>query len=642
MEKLEIPFVLGTAGHIDHGKTTLVKAISGVDCDRLSAEKKRGITIELGFAPFILPSGKIISIVDVPGHEKFIRQMVAGAIGLDAVMLVVAADDGVMSQTREHLEILSLLGIKKGLVAITKIDQAEKNFVEIVKEEILELTIGTFLENAPIIPVSSFTKEGLDSLKLALEKLVESSEYKIDKGRFFLPVDRVFHMSGFGTVITGTVLKGAVEEASHVEILPSKLDAKVRTIQVHELPTNKAVAGQRVAMNLSNISLDDIKPGDVVASRGHFMSTKCLNVEVSVLRSAGNALKHWERLHLHIGTSDIVVRLSLLDKEKILPGDKAIAQLILEKPVAVFLDMPFILRKYSPMSTVAGGIVLTPLGKRPKNKKTKISLTKYLNAISENISLNDKLKELIEYKEIIGMSELSSLLEKEPLELRGPLSALEMKNEIGVVKTLETILISKPKIEELTKKIQTKLALFHKGNPELQGMTLENAANSIGVNEVRFAKELMLLFMKMQYIIYENDRIRLKEFEPFDESNFISEVSRVKKKMLSSEYTFLTKEELSQSLSINEKEINRIVSYLKEKREIYHIGQGFLVPQEILLNFNAKIQTLGGDLTLANIRDVTKSSRKYILPLLEYFDSIGITRRIENKRIIVKKVNDFQ
>lgn len=642
MNKLEIPFVLGTAGHIDHGKTALVRAISGVDCDRLSAEKKRGITIELGFAPFILPSGKIISIVDVPGHEKFVRQMVAGAVGLDAVMLVVAADDGVMSQTREHLEILSLLGIKKGLVAITKIDLVEESFVKIVKEEVCKLTKGTFLEDSPLIPVSSFTKEGLDSLKLEIEKIVQSSEDKVDKGRFFLPIDRAFHMSGFGTVVTGTVLKGTVEEGSHIEILPSSLVAKVRTIQVHDSVTNTAVAGQRVAINLSNVSLNDIKPGDVAASRGHFMPTKCLDTEVSVLPSAEEALKHWERLHLHIGTSDVVVRLSLLEREKILPGDKAIAQLILEKNVSVFLNMPFILRKYSPMSTVAGGTVLNPLGSRPKNKKSKKSLIKYLSIMSENVSLKDKLKGLIEYKEMSNINELASLFERDPIELRGPLSALEMKNEIGVVKTQEPRLISKPKIEELSGKIQNELALFHKENPELQGMTLEKVANFIGINETRFVKELMLLFMKMQYINYENDRVRLKEFEPFDESNFISDVSIVKKKMLSLGYTFFTKEELSQSLSIKEKEINRIISYLKEKEEIYHIGQGFLVPKETLSNFYATIESVDGDLTLSKIRDITESSRKYILPLLEYFDSIGITRRVENKRIILKKANVFQ
>lgn len=637
MDRVEYPFVIGTAGHIDHGKTTLVKVISGVDCDRLSEEKKRGITIELGFAPLTLPSGKTISIVDVPGHEKFIRQMVAGAVGIDAVVLVVAADDGVMSQTREHLEILTLLGKKKGVVVISKVDLVDSDILEIVKEEISELTEGTFLEDATVICVSSHTKVGLNELKNALQLLVDEAIPRSNEGAFFLPVDRAFHISGFGTVITGTIFKGVINEGEEIEVLPSKTESKVRSIQVHDSSVKTATAGQRVAINLSHIPLSNVKSGDVIATKGHYFSTNCLDVEVALLSTAAESVKHWERLHLHIGTSDVVVRLSLLDRGSILPGDKALAQLVLEKPITVSRNSHFILRTYSPVITVAGGRVLVANGERPKNKEKKTALLKYLQTVSKDVDIREQLEELVNYRGMLNINELPRLTQYDFYTLRGQISSLEMKSKIGVIKAGTTYLLSIAEMERTCATLIEKLTAFHKENPELEGISIDKASRLLMITETRFVKELIILFAKMKWITFENEKARLNSFESFDGTHFLLEVSRVEEKMLKSEYTLFTIEELAASLLIEQKEMSRIINYLKERKELVIIGQGFLLAKEIFNDFNTKIQTIDGELTLANARDLTNSSRKYILPLLEYFDSIGVTRRVGDKRMILKK-----
>ena len=300
MANNEYPFVIGTAGHIDHGKTTLVKRLTDVDCDRLAEEKKRGMTIELGFAPFTLPSGQTISIVDVPGHEKFIRQMVAGAAGVDAVMLVIAADDGVMPQTREHLAILSLLGIKNGLTVINKI--VDEEMLEMAVDDAKSLLADTFLADKPVIPVSAYTGAGIEELKKALQRMTETADAKSRKGAFFLPVDRAFHISGFGTVVTGTAINGEVREGDEVEVMPRSFPSKVRSIQVHGAPVSVATAGQRVSVNLAGISLSDVGRGDVVTAKDCFTASKCLDVSIRLLPSA-EPLKHWQRLRLHVGTT---------------------------------------------------------------------------------------------------------------------------------------------------------------------------------------------------------------------------------------------------------------------------------------------------------------------------------------------------
>ncbi|WP_288503375.1 selenocysteine-specific translation elongation factor [uncultured Cloacibacillus sp.] len=636
MANNEYPFVIGTAGHIDHGKTTLVKRLTDVDCDRLAEEKKRGMTIELGFAPFTLPSGQTISIVDVPGHEKFIRQMVAGAAGVDAVMLVIAADDGVMPQTREHLAILSLLGIKNGLTVINKIDLVDEEMLEMAVDDAKSLLADTFLADKPVIPVSAYTGAGIEELKKALQRMTETADAKSRKGAFFLPVDRAFHISGFGTVVTGTAINGEVREGDEVEVMPRSSPSKVRSIQVHGAPVSVATAGQRVAVNLAGISLSDVGRGDVVTAKDCFTASKCLDVSIRLLPSA-EPLKHWQRLRLHVGTTDTVTRVSLLDREQILPGESAAAQLITEDPVVASMNSCFILRTYSPLVTVAGGKILMPAGERPKNRQSKTALLEYLDRLSEEPQLKERLLALINYKGLINAADAARMNEINIAELMRALSPLEARGEIGVIRGGSAVLLSKGKMEELGSGLAKALASFHREHPERKGMPAEECAKAIDLQDTKFTRELLTLFEKQGVIKFEDERARLADFEPFDEELFSANVTALKKYAVKMGYSMPSVEEAQAALGFTAEEMKRIIAYLKEKKELALITGAFLLFLEIEADFKEKLANISGDITLAAVRDATGSSRKYALPLLEYFDSKGITRRVGDKRILMKK-----
>jgi len=633
----EYPFVLGTAGHIDHGKTTLVKALSGVDCDRLAEEKKRGMTIELGFAPLTLPSGKTISVVDVPGHEKFIRQMVAGAAGIDAVMLVVAADDGVMPQTREHLEILTLLGIKNGLTVINKTDLVDEDTLEMAKDDIRGLLAGTFLEKAPLLPVSAVTGAGLDELRQAISELVEHGEHRDRSGAFFLPVDRAFHISGFGTVVTGTAARGFVSEGDDLEVLPGGQRTKVRSIQVHSESVATASAGQRTAVNLANVTLEEIKRGDVVAAAGRYAATECFDAEVSVLKSFSQPLVHWERLRLHIGTSDILVRISMLDRDKIIPGDTATVQLLPEEPICTMKDAHFILRTYSPLRTIAGGRVLLPLGMRPKSKHAKTALLDFLANIKNKLPAKEYLQELLDYKGMLPLSDALMVSCLEPREFQSAVDSLEAKKSLGVIKAGETTLVSVKKAAEIKERFLPALVKFHMEHPERKGMDMEEASRCLETTDIRFARELLKLFAAAGWLKVEEDRVKTNDFEPFDEAKFAAEVASLKEYAAKLGYSLPTVEEASAALGFGARTMDRVLAYLRERKEASIIGGGFILLSVLEEDFWRKLASLSGDITLAGVRDITNSSRKYVLPLLEYFDSKGVTRRVGDKRILLRK-----
>ena len=637
MTNSEYPFVLGTAGHIDHGKTAVVRALSGVDCDRLAEEKKRGMTIELGFAPLDLPSGKTISIIDVPGHEKFIRQMVSGAAGIDAVMLVIAADDGVMPQTREHLEILTLLGIKNGITVINKIDLVDEEMLELAKDDAYSLIAGTFLEGKPMIPVSALKGNGITELLSAIEDMVLSSKNKERNGAFFMPVDRAFHISGFGTVLTGTAIRGSISEGDDVEIMPARLSSKVRSIQVHGENVETAYAGQRVAVNISGTSLDKVKRGDVLTDPKRFPATGCIDVNATVLASFTEPVEHWQRLRLHIGTTDTVARISLLDRERILPGESAPAQLLPEEDITVSNGAHFILRTYSPLRTIAGGIVLLPSGERPKSKLSKASLASFLNAIASTESDKDRFAAFIDYKGILSADEAILLLGMEKNALEGAVSSLDAKGMIGVIRTSETFFISSGKIESFKRLLQSELRKFHAEHPERKGMEAEEASRCLSVSDMRFLKELLKIFLRDKWLVLDGERYRLSDFEPFDEAEFFSEVSGLRQLAIEAGYSMPSIEDARSALGLSEKKMARLITYLKEKKDLNIIGEGYLLFSSVEEDLKNRLERIEGDITLAGVRDLTNSSRKYILPLLEYFDSKGVTRRVGDKRLLLKK-----
>ncbi|MDY0042996.1 MAG: selenocysteine-specific translation elongation factor, partial [Desulforhabdus sp.] len=359
--------ILGTAGHIDHGKTSLIRALTGIDTDRLKEEKLRGITIELGFAYADLPNGERLGIVDVPGHERFVRHMVAGATGIDLVALIVAADEGVMPQTREHMEICQLLRVKKGLVALTKIDLVEDpEWIDMVKEDVAEFLMGTFLENAPIVPVSAATGEGLDQFREELSRLVSEVEPRGSDGPFRLSVDRVFSMRGFGTVVTGTSISGRLRVGEPVVVYPSGHKAKVRGVQVHNDEVQEILPGQRTAINLQSTERALIQRGNVVATPGALVPSHLLDVHLELLSSSPRALKNRAKIRFHTGTAEHLATIVLLDNEELKPGEKAFAQIRLDEPIAVLRADRYVVRSYSPVMTIGGGTILHPMPHKHK------------------------------------------------------------------------------------------------------------------------------------------------------------------------------------------------------------------------------------------------------------------------------------
>ena len=357
--------VVGTAGHIDHGKTALVRALTGVDTDRLPAEKERGITIDLGFAGFDL-GGIGFSLVDVPGHERFIRNMLAGATGLDLALLVIAADDSIMPQTREHLEILQHLGLSKGLVAISKCDAVEEAWIDLVNDEARKLTLGTFLEDCPIVRTSAVAGLGIDHLQHTLVELARTLPKRHDPGLFRLSIDRSFSVHGHGTVVTGTVASGTARVGDELELLPACKRVRVRGLKTHDLPVDSAGVSTRLALNLAGIKHDEVRRGDVLAEPGFLKPSRCFSIELRVSESAPRPIKHARRYRLHLGTAEVSCTLALRKGVEAAAGEAVLAQLFLAESVAAVHGQPFVLREESPSATIGGGVVLEPLGRRLK------------------------------------------------------------------------------------------------------------------------------------------------------------------------------------------------------------------------------------------------------------------------------------
>jgi len=363
--------IIGTAGHIDHGKTTLVRAMTGIDTDRLKEEKKRGISIELGFAPLRLPSGQVAGLVDVPGHERFIKHMLAGAFGVDLVVLVIAADEGVMPQTREHVDIIELLGIKKGIVVLTKKDLVDEEWLLLVEDEVRQYLSKTILKDAPIVPVSSTTRDGLPELMKLLDDMAATIEEKPAFGQVRLPIDRVFKVVGFGTVITGTLWSGALKVGDTLEVLPTGAKVRVRNLEVHKDKVETAMAGQRVAVNLQGIEAADLERGYVLATPGFITPTFRIDTSLRLLSSSPWTLRNWHRIRFHLGTDECLGRVVLLDRDELNAGEEAYAQIILELPIVANKHDRFVLRFYAPVTTIGGGVVIDAHPHRQKRFQEK-------------------------------------------------------------------------------------------------------------------------------------------------------------------------------------------------------------------------------------------------------------------------------
>ena len=515
--------IIGTAGHIDHGKTTLIKALTGRNTDRWEEEQRRGITIDLGFTWFDLKNGDRVGIIDVPGHEKFINNMVAGVVGMDLVMLVVAADEGIMPQTREHMDILGLLGIKKSILVLNKCDLVDEEWLELVEEEIQEELKGTFLEGAPVVRVSAATGQGLEELTdTIIRVMADEVEEKDTQTIPRLPIDRVFTLSGFGTIITGTLISGTISKEDVLEMYPIGKECKIRSIQVHGQDKDKCYAGQRVAINLSNIKKKEIHRGCVIAPKNSMKNTDLLDVKLSVLPDSMRIVTNHERLHLYTGTSEILCRAVLLDKEEIGPGESGLVQLRLEEEIALKRGDRFVVRFYSPMETIGGGVVLEPNPVRKKrfDEKAIEELKK-----KESGSLADVMELHIKQHAdtMITMAELAKIMAHSVDELQEYLEELKEEGIVHVFAMKKDVYLWHRDSEyALRQKIQEALEAYHKRYPYRYGMKKAEIHNTYlkKVKPIVFDAYIEQLVAQNQ-IGRKDEYLHLAEFEVSKDAMFL-------------------------------------------------------------------------------------------------------------------------
>ncbi|NOQ20147.1 MAG: selenocysteine-specific translation elongation factor [Desulfobacterales bacterium] len=632
--------ILGTAGHIDHGKTSLIKAVTGTDTDRLKEEKERGITIELGFAALDLPSGQHLGIVDVPGHEKFVKNMVAGATGIDIVVMVIAADEGVMPQTREHMEICTLLGVQYGMVAVTKIDMVDEEWLELALEDIRDFVRGTFLEDAPMAPVSSLTAEGIPEFIEILDELAAKIPERSPSDLFRLPIDRVFTMKGFGTVITGTLISGRVQVGDTIMIYPSGITSKVRGIQVHNKSADDARAGMRTAINFQGLEKEAISRGEVLSKPNTLEASYMVDVSLHYLAGNKKPIKNRTRVRFHTGTSEVLGNLILLDREELAPGEEAIIQLRLDSPVALVKDDRFVIRSYSPIYTIGGGVVLNPIPL--KHKRLKPDTVEGLKRLG-----NEEPEALISFHteasgyQGVSLSHLKMMTNLTDKQLENTLQGLLSKKKLIQVEKENRTYIHPSVFEKLKHDTQGQLADFHKANPLKPGMSKEELKTKFPPLLTSKLFNLTLNQMiKEKEIAQEENIIRLA-------SHAVSlggKQADVKDKILK---TYLNAglqppyfKELAKSLEIDAKRAKDVLMHLvnegvivKVKEELYfHAGAINTLRKKLVEFLEAQ-----GEITTPQFKEMTGVSRKYVIPLAEYFDSTNVTLRVGDVRKLRKR-----
>jgi len=629
--------ILGTAGHIDHGKTALMKALTNVDLDRLKEEKERGITIELGFASLALPSNLRLGIVDVPGHEKFIKRMISGAGGVDIVVLVVAADDGVMPQTREHLDICQLLNIRTGLVAITKVDLVDSEWLELVQEDITQIVKGTFLEGNPIIPVSTVTGEGIPQLVSAIENIARTIDKRFSKGLCFLPVDRIFTMRGFGTVVTGTLISGEIKVGNTIEILPSGIQAKVRKIQVHNNAVETSLGGQRTAVNLQGIEKGSLKRGDILSHPDTLRPSYRFDVRLKLLTDAPHPLKHGDQVRLHIFTAQTLARIICYEEGMLEPGGTYHVQLRSSDPIVTIPGARFIIRNPDATRTLGGGEVFDPHPPRHRRSdpKTKIWFQtfqdKKLEPILTAIAKTSGVKGITK-KEIFGrvhapMAQIETtweqLLETKTLIKINPESHLSVHSE--TVRTCE-------------QKLVNLIKAYHQQNPLKPGMHAMEARHQLGLEVSDRLYEYLIQEMKKkgtigssgELVYYAGHKVALSPEQ-------ITLKQDIEATYRSHGLTPPTLRELTAQLSAAPEVINNLLNLsvqegtlLKVKDDLYFCMEHIAQLKKRLIEYLRENK----ELTPGDFKKMTDISRKYLIPLLEYFDREKITMRVGDKRLL--------
>ena len=622
--------IIGTAGHIDHGKTTLIKALSGIETDTTQEEKDRGMSINLGFAYFDLPSGKRCGVVDVPGHEKFIKNMLAGVSGINLVLLLVDSREGIMPQTKEHIDILTLLGIENYIIVMTKIDLVEEEYRELVKEDIREFIAGTVLENSPIIEVDSISKKGLDSLLETIDKKTEDIEAKNIEKNARLNIDRSFQVKGFGTVVTGTLTEGVVNVGDELVIYPKGIKTKVRNIQVHAKDVEKAYAGQRTAINLANIKFDDVKRGDTLATADSLTKTYMLDSEIKLINDERANLELWDRVRVYIGTEEVMARVVPLGTDLLKAGESSFAQLRLEDEIAVKNYDKFIIRTYSPMITIGGGVILDASPKKHSRfneeilEKLKVQLEGNSTELIANYILSHN-NYLVSKDSIVKDLQLP---EEEIVE------SIAQLIETATVYETKLGYIHKKKYEEVLEKLKKLLVEYHNRFKLKVGIPKIEVLSKFKLSQ-KETLELLDLFIANNEIRLEGNLVAEKDFVVNYDKKQLAEKERIEKALLEGGFTPPTIKDLTNG----EKTKVEIVESLIDNT-IVRLDADLVLHANVLKEAIQKVEdhfSANEQMGLAEFRDMTGSSRKYSMAILEYIDKLGITRRVENYRVLAKK-----
>ncbi len=619
-------YVIGTAGHVDHGKSTLVKALTDIDPDRLPEEKEREMTVDLGFAWMTLPSGREVSIVDVPGHERFIKNMLAGVGAIDLAMLIVAADESVMPQTREHLAILDILRIRRGLVVITKVDLVDEELVELVQAEVEDTLMGTAFEGCPMAPVSAYTGEGIDDLKAMIDDILNDTETRRDLGRPRLPIDRCFTVSGFGTVITGTLIDGSVAVGQQIELAPSGRQARIRGLQSHKSRLDAAAPGIRLALNLSGISRDDVMRGEVLTNPGWLRPTRRFDANLRMVKGAPHALKHNEGVTFHLFTSETTGRVRLLDADRLPPGSEGWVQVLLDEPVPMVKGDFFVLR--SSEDTLGGGQVADP---NPRRRHRRFAhevlerLTTLDAGASEDVILT--IADQMGPCDLRTLSQRSNLSEEEILERLGALIEAEEIVALGGMGAQgDAVVYSRRGWDILRNQAQVALQAYHNQYPLRRGAPPQELRSRLRVSQPVYLRAAARLADEGA-IVDDSGVVRTPDHRVELSDGQQSEIADYLAALAAEPWSPPTDRPVDPEL----------LAHLQERGDVVKVNETVVFTTAAYEDMAGRIVehlNANGSVTVADARTIFGTSRKYVLPLLEYLDQQRITRRVGDERVL--------
>ncbi len=619
--------IIGTAGHVDHGKTCLIKALTGIETDRLGEEKKRGITIDLGFAHIKFSDGSQASIIDVPGHEKFIKNMLAGASGIDLVLMVIAADEGIMPQTKEHIDILTLLGIKKGIVVLTKSDMVDEDWLLFMEEEIKEKLQHSFLKDAPIVPVSAQTGQGIENLRDMIYKMLQQQDSDRNNKRFRIPIDRIFSVEGFGAVITGTMIEGKVSVGDNLMIYPSMLETKARNIQVHSQDVQTAYSGQRTAVNLAGIKKSDIKRGDILAPKDSVAVTDFIDVKINMLADTNRIIKNNSDVHFHHGSGEMVAKVVLFGKDKLSKGESGYAQLRCTENFAAKAGDPFVLRFISPLETIAGGVILNTMpAKRKRADENALKIIETFEKGNNSEKVSAAVSDCGSLP--VSINDISIRVNISPDEVKTICDKLDHKKEITEV--AEGLYIHKNEIERIKKAAESLLSVYHRENPLKAGIKREELRTKLRPNmEMTHIDRIFNQLINQKFIKEDKGIISLYAFEVVVNEDSQKIHNEIIKAFDDGKFSPPSPDEIAAKYP-KLKNINQIFSKMITDGDLVRLSEKIFMSKASYNEALEKIKALEsekGEIILADVRDVLNTSRKYALGLLEYWDNKKITKK---------------